>query len=155
MPEPCCPPDGPAKCCPECGERATLVDTVTVKALLTPIALTRLGPGSFRFCATPGCDVVYFADGEQYLCADVRVPVWQKEPSGDRTVCYCFGENEAGIQREITTTGTSGAPSRIRDHLTAKRCACEVHNPRGVCCLGDVIATVVRLQASTQASVPR
>jgi hypothetical protein len=69
-------------------------------------------------------------------------------PSGDRQVCYCFDETEASIRREIVETGRSTAVQRIREHIAADRCACDVRNPRGVCCLGDVIATVRRIAAA-------
>jgi len=52
-----------------------------------------------RFCPNTDCDVVYFdAAGSLYTRTDVRVPVWQKEPFGERMVCYCFGETEADIR---------------------------------------------------------
>ena len=60
-------------------------------------------------------------------------------------MCYCFGENEADIRTEIEATGHSEAVQRVRAHIEAGRCACEVRNPRGVCCLGDIAATVKRL----------
>ena len=62
-------------------------------------------------------------------------------------MCYCFGESEASIAAEIDLTGRSLAVQRIRDHITAGRCACEVRNPRGTCCLGDVIAAAKRVES--------
>lgn len=63
--------------------------------MLTEVGLRRVTRALYRFCPDPGCDVVYFAgDGQTYARTDVRVPVWQKEPEGRRTVCYCFGEND-------------------------------------------------------------
>jgi hypothetical protein len=62
-----------------------------------------------------------------------------------RLVCYCFDESEASIRAELQEHGRSGAVDRIRAHIAARRCACEVHNPRGVCCLGNLIAAVARL----------
>ena len=76
----------------------------------------------------------------------MRERVWQKEPSGDRKLCYCFGENEADITREIAQTGRSAAVRRVRAHIAAKRCACEVRSPSGTCCLGDLLAALDRLQ---------
>jgi hypothetical protein len=73
--------------------------------------------------------------------------VWQKDAAGARMLCYCFGEGEAGIRDEIHATGASHAVERIRAHVEAGRCACEVRNPRGVCCLGDVGAAVTRITA--------
>ena len=29
-------------------------------------------------------------------------------------------------------------PGQIRAHQLAGRCACEIHNPQGACCLGNV-----------------
>lgn len=86
--------------CPACGNRSAGVDLLTVKALLTPVALRRVGAGPFRFCGNPACGV-YFSAEQQYLTSDVRVQVWQKAPPGRRMICYCFGEDEAGMLREI------------------------------------------------------
>jgi hypothetical protein len=111
-------------------------------------ALRRFLPGEYRFCPDPDCDIVYFsADGQRFTTADVRVPVWQKLPFGDRTICYCFGESEASIRSDRTSGAGGGAIERVREHIAAERCACEVRNPRGSCCLGDVIAAVKRIEA--------
>lgn len=121
----------------------------TVKALLTERALARVGTSPHRFCPEPSCDVVYFdAAGACYRTTDIRVPVWQKKPFGQRMVCYCFGECEDQIRAEITTTGFSRAVDRVREHITHGRCACEVRNPRGACCLGDVAAAVKRVTSA-------
>jgi hypothetical protein len=131
------------------GTPGKAVELLTVKALLTEAALRRLTNSLHRFCPDPTCDIVYLADsGETYSTADVRVPVWQKEPVGGRMLCYCFGESEAGIRDEIYATGASHAVERIRTQIDAGRCACEVRNPRGVCCLGDVGAAVKRIAAT-------
>jgi hypothetical protein len=149
----CCPephrtPDSLVRC-PASGSAGKAVDRVTVKALLTEAALQRMPAGELRFCPDAHCDVVYFdADGLSFATADVRVPVWQKLPFGARQVCYCFGESEASIGSEIDRHGASSAVERIRDHIAAGRCACDVRNPRGTCCLGDVIAATERVQAA-------
>jgi hypothetical protein len=149
MSECCCPPrpDDPAeiRTCPRSGTPGLAVDLITVKSLLTEQALARLTGAPHRFCPDARCEIVYFAGGESFTVRDVRVPVWQKAPAGQRTVCYCFGENEEAIGREIAEQGTSGAVERVREHIAAGRCACDVRNPRGSCCLGDVTATVTRL----------
>lgn len=127
------------------------VDLVTVKALLTESALRRINNSAYRFCPEPSCEVVYFdTGGASYVKHDLRVPIWQKEPFGDRTVCYCFGVSEESIRAEIQTTGRSEATERVRAHIAAGRCACEVRNPRGACCLGDVAAAVKRVETGLQ-----
>lgn len=131
--------------CPVSGARGVRVPLQTVKALLTALAMRRVTPGTHRFCADSSCDVVYFSDdGGTYRTTDIRVKVWHKQPPGARVVCYCFGENEADIAVEIETTGASEAVDRVKAHIASARCACEMRNPRGVCCLGDVTAAVKR-----------
>lgn len=141
--------------CPASGTKAVTVELQTVKAVLTNVALRRVSAAPHRFCADPACEIVYFADdGTTYSKGDIRVPVWQKEPAGARTVCYCFGENETDIRAEIALNGKSDAVERVKAHIKASRCACEVRNPRGTCCLGDVGAAVKRVGESfAQATV--
>lgn len=137
--------------CPSSGTEGARVDLQTVKALLTTAALKRLDPGEYRFCPAAGCDVVYFDEaGHTFSAPDIRVEVWQKRPEGDRVICYCFGENESNIRAEIVRDGHSRAVERVRAHVQAGRCACEVRNPRGVCCLGDVSAVVKRLATAVK-----
>jgi hypothetical protein len=78
--------------CPSSGSTGVAVDRQTVKALLTEMALRRLEAGAYRFCPDPYCDVVYF-DGHSscFRNADVRVPVWQKEPFGARMILLLRG----------------------------------------------------------------
>lgn len=140
--------------CPSSGTDGSRVDSHTIKALLTATALRRFEAGEYRFCNASACDVVYFSEnGQTFSTSDVRVGVWQKQLQGDRTICYCFDENESDIRAEIARDGGSRAVERVRTHVQAGRCACEARNPRGVCCLGDVTAAVKRL--ATGANAPR
>jgi len=156
----CCPErsaEPSAARCPQSGSAGEAVDRQTIKALLTERALRRLADSEYRFCPDADCDVVYFdANGSRFLTTDVRVAVWQKVPYGARPVCYCFGESEASIRAEIEADGRSAAVERIREHIAAGRCACEVRNPRGACCLGDVTAAVKRVESwlSTRTAEP-
>ena len=120
----------------------------TVKALLTEIALRRVQVTHYRFCGNPACDVVYFGDaGDRFGNQDIRVPVWHKQSPGARLLCYCFGETEAVIRQEFLHGRRAEVVDRIREHVAAERCACDIRNPRGACCLGDVIAAVKRIAA--------
>lgn len=139
--------------CPASQTTGKPVDVQTVKALLREPALRRINSSAtHHFCPDPSCDVVYFdGDGSVYRRGDIRVPVWEKEPFGSRMICYCFGENEADIRTELDQSGASQAVARVRAHIAAGRCACEIRNPRGVCCLGDLSAAVTRVtRAVTQ-----
>lgn len=134
--------------CPTCGHQTVAVELGTVKALLTEAAMRRVSAIPDRFCGGSACPAVYFnAERQVFGTSDIRVPVWQKEPFGRRMICYCFGENEADIRAEIERTGRSEAAQRVRALIAAGRCACELRNPRGTCCLGDVMQAVAQMKA--------
>lgn len=139
--EPCPGPGGRphAETCPGCGHAGFAVARVTLKALLLPAALARLPPTEHRFCPSRSCDVVYFGREEAFRCDEVRAPVFQKLPAGHRTVCHCLEVGEDRIAHEVATTGSSPSAERIKQLVEAGRCACEVRNPQGSCCLGQVM----------------
>lgn len=125
--------------CGACGHVGKSVELITLKALLTPAALERLNPGEHYFCASQSCPVVYFG-ADVFGREDVLVPVFQKEPEGRRRVCYCFDVTEDQVLREVEATGRSASAERIKTLVRDERCACEVRNPQGSCCLGNVTA---------------
>lgn len=153
----CCRVEGPAveapDRCPDCGRVGRNLDRITLKALLRPEALARLEAPEHRFCPSVSCRVVYFGLGEVFRREDVLVPVFQKEPAGDRTVCYCFAVSEGDIRREVEASGRSTAVERITELVKADRCACEVRNPQGTCCLGNVAAVVKAAQIEVPAGL--
>ena len=147
-----------AMACPACRCPGRTVERITPKALLRSEALMRLSDAPYRFCPTVACGVVYFAAESVFRREDLAVSVFQKEPEGGRTVCYCFGIAEADLRREIAERGTSTAAERITALVKADRCACEVRNPQGTCCLGNVLAVVkaagVQARETEQSLVP-
>jgi len=128
-----------------------LVERITVKAMLRPQALMRLSAPEHRFCTTAECSVVYFGIDEAFSREEIVVPVFQKERAGDRAVCYCFGVGEGDLRRELMQTGRSTASDRITALVKADRCACEVKNPQGTCCLGNVAAATKAAKAAIDA----
>ena len=138
--------------CPRCGRRGRSVEEITPKALLRPEALERRKVVEHRFCATPDCPVVYFGDGEIFYREDVIVPVFQKEPAGSRTVCYCFAVTERDIRGNIEQTGRATVFDRISALVKMERCACEMRNPQGSCCLGNISALIENAAGTLAAS---
>ena len=125
--------------CPSCRQAAAGVEPITVEALLTAEALARLNLARFYFCSSEACDTVYFSDaGQVFRIADMTVQVWHKHAAGDRTFCYCFSESETAMRSELARSGRIAAIERVRHHIAKGRCACDIRNPRGVCCLGDL-----------------
>jgi hypothetical protein len=84
--------------------------------------------------------VVYFRPGEVlFRKDDLTARVHQKEPDDPTVpVCYCFGWTPEKILAEIETTGKSTAFEQITAEVKADNCYCEVTNPQGSCCLGNV-----------------
>jgi hypothetical protein len=138
--------------CPLCGIKGKRVDTLTVKALLA-ISLAAIRPGSYRFCATPDCLVVYYTEeGEQVFTeTELRERVYQKSPQ-DRgvLVCYCFYHTLRSIRAELLETGSSTIAEQITAGIEAGACACDIRNPQGSCCLGNVRTVVKRLTAELE-----
>lgn len=142
--------------CPTCGQKGKKIDNLTLKAMLQ-VSLRAVREVPYLFCRTAGCPVVYFAaDGIQVFTKDqIRVPVHQKEPDNDHIpICYCFCHSPATIRAEWLATGRSTVVEEIEAGIKAGQCACEIRNPQGSCCLGNVSAVVKRLCLIKTTAVP-
>lgn len=60
---------------------------------------------------------------------------------GKMTWRLCFGFTRKDIHKGIEESGQSTFPTRIGQAVKAGKCACEVKNPSGKCCLGGVART--------------
>lgn len=117
------------------------MDAITLKALLSGEGLRRGVPPAPRFCGTLGCPAVYFDNSVPVVFEEafVTVTVHAKHPEdGSVPVCYCFGHTPETIRHELASTGRSNASKTIAAEVKAGHCACEVKNPNGTCCLGEV-----------------
>ena len=139
--------------CPDCGAAGSPVEPITVKALLNPRGL-RMGPViAPRFCATAHCPVVYYetVDARTYSEKELTVRVHAKHPAdAEVPLCYCFDVTSATMLREIAQTGKTTARERVAQEVKAGRCACEVKNPKGACCLGDLVRVEREILALSQ-----
>jgi hypothetical protein len=133
--------------CPMSGTTGTSVDLVTPKALLTGTALRRLDGRAYHFCPDPSCDLVYFdrKAGSIFRKRDLSVRVGLKESEDSITVCYCFGFTAADLRNDIAKRGATDIPAVITAEVKAGHCPCEVKNPQGSCCPGNVSKTVKQL----------
>jgi len=128
--------------CPVSNTKGKAVENKTPAHLL--LDASRLGDGPHFFCADPGCDVVYFsADGNEiHRKADLKVRVGLKETEDPVPVCYCFEFTRADLRAELERDGETRIPQQIKHEIAAGRCACDVKNPEGTCCLGNVMNAV-------------
>ena len=132
--------------CHQCGREGQPVDRTTIDVLLKPESLSQMSVSQYVFCETTSCPVVYYAaDGTEFEKNQVRVRVGLKETEDPVPVCYCFGVTERMIHEEIQRTGRSSSAARIRAEVKEGNCRCEVENPSGRCCLGQVIRTEKRV----------
>lgn len=135
--------------CPTCQKKGKKIDTLTVKSMVT-VSLKMVSPTEqYYFCKTPDCPTVYFrADGKQLFTTNqLREAVHQKSPNDESvSVCYCFGHTPAGIRAELEKTGHASAADDIREGINAGQCACEVRNPQGNCCLGNVNKVIAAMR---------
>ena len=135
--------------CPVCGEKGKPVQGQTVKALLS-VTLRQVQNVEYLFCRTQTCPIVYFSsDGKQtFTIGQVREHVYQKEPDTDVVfVCYCFGHTVGEILSASPETRVS-ILDNINAGIQADQCACDLRNPQGSCCLGNVRGLIKRLEQS-------
>lgn len=160
----CCPPEAgntvcdlPAqnfqrppravKACPECGKAGKSVQGQTIKSLLS-ISLRQVQDAQYLFCRTRTCPIVYFsADGEQtFTVQEVRERVYQKEPeAADGFICYCFRHTVGELQAASLEARATIVDS-INAGINAGQCACDLRNPQGSCCLGNVNRRIKQLE---------
>jgi hypothetical protein len=139
--------------CPECGKTGKAVEGQTIRSLLS-VSLRQVQDVRYLFCRTQSCLVVYFsADGEQTFTFDqVRERVYQKEPEAeDVFVCYCFGHT-VGDLSTASPDDRSVILDDINTGINAGQCACDLRNPQGSCCLGNVRNMIRRLEKPTVAT---
>jgi hypothetical protein len=138
--------------CPTNGKIGKRVDSLTLKAMLRR-PLTDLRAVEYRFCREADCPTVYYSeDGRQtFTEADLREGVYQKRPDDhDVFVCYCFRHSVESIAADVIRTGGVTVIEAIKRGIQNGQCACDIRNPQGSCCLGNVNALVKRLKDGPQ-----
>jgi hypothetical protein len=121
----------------------------------TEVEAAKLSAQEYYLCRNRDCPVVYHAGEVQLEKSDLRVPVNFKEKNYQGPVCYCFNHTVASIRAERQSSGRSSAAEMITKEIQASRCACEVKNPSGTCCLGDVIRIVKALSLQLSNTMSR
>lgn len=126
--------------CPRCGEKGQPVKALTIRSL------TREDwPGypaiiDGYFCTNPHDPTVYYFPGREQVInkEDLKIRVGLKEQQEPIYVCYCFRHTRAEIEADFLRNNSSTIEADIRRKVKAGKCSCEIQNPSGRCCLGDV-----------------
>ena len=140
----CSVPDKTEGLCPECSEKGKKVQRTTMEHLVQPSLVSEIATGQYFFCESSTCKAVYFSSpGERiFHKQDLTVRVGLKETEDPVPICYCFGYSRKMAWDEIAETGKTEIPNKIKAEIQAGNCACEVKNPSGRCCLGNVTRAV-------------
>lgn len=132
--------------CAHCGEVGRVVARQTVAHHVKSEKLSFVDADEYKFCPSENCPVVYYsATGRVFTVEDVRELITAKTSGDARPVCYCFGFTEGFIRNEIERTGKSTVPAQVTQFIKEKLCVCEIRNPAGACCLGEINRTVKTL----------
>ncbi|MCJ8312597.1 MAG: hypothetical protein HRU38_09975 [Saccharospirillaceae bacterium] len=135
----CCPtPKNDHLPCPSCFQHnKTLSDDTLFHQLCSPHnQLIKIQ--TFYFCANPNCKIVYYGnEGDSYTQEDCRWLVGQKQTSTSKMICYCFDITQQVLLDELKTDKKGDIKKFVITQTKAKRCACEIRNPSGRCCLID------------------
>ena len=128
------------KVCPICREKGKRVEGQTVKAAIS-VSLREVGEKTdYYFCRTKSCPVVYFDDAEEHTfdVDQIRVRVYQKESDNpDALICYCFRHTVEEIKK-ASIARRQAIIDDINTGIKAGQCACDLRNPQGTCCLGNI-----------------
>lgn len=131
--------------CPICLKKGSKVQTITLNSLLIDSCKNLIkDDNGYRFCKTPDCEVAYYSKeaDQTFTINQLKVPATVKDKSLDVNVCYCFDYKRIDILNEIKTQGDSKAADEIKLKMKDPGCFCEISNPQGTCCLGNVNAWI-------------
>lgn len=149
----CSLPTSNPEVCPSCGKKGKPVAVLTVKSLV--LDHTRApGSVSYSFCRTVDCEVVYFSDQVVFTKPDVKVLVGIKETADPIPLCYCFDYSREDIRRDIEAGGKTSVLDEIKAEVQGDFCDCEVKNPSGTCCLGDITRAIQEAKKRVAETLP-
>lgn len=138
--------------CPVNGKKGQSIHSETLRYLIKAAIRSAIKDAGYYFCKTPDCDTVYYhpESGQTFETSDLRIRVGLKETEEPVWVCYCFDISKKMIREEVENTGESISYNRIRQEVADKNCECEIKNPSGRCCLGEVLALEKEAQKDLQ-----
>ena len=142
----CCglPQERPGVVCPKNEKVCKPVGRITVEALIRPDRRHALTLLPYYFCDSPSCDVVYVSASTEHVITkdQLQVRVGTKENKDPIPLCYCFDFDKKAIWDDIRFKGRTDIPQIITQRIKAGECRCQVTNPSGNCCLGDIYRAV-------------
>lgn len=131
--------------CPKCNRDGILVQPITPKSLIKEAVNHQVRPDlTYKYCKNESCDISYFTEDRSHYFTinDLKERPTLKDNGLEVKVCYCFGHTRQSVLSELKATGQSTVLEEIKSKMKDPGCFCEVSNPQGVCCLGNVTAWI-------------
>lgn len=132
--------------CPTCGIKGLPVKAITIKALTSEqwSDYNKITDGFY--CTNPEDSTVYYIPDNNLVInkLDLLVRVGLKEKVEPLLVCYCFQHTRSEIEQDFVKNNHSTIEDEIREKVRKDLCSCEILNPKGRCCLGDVRKTYLK-----------
>ena len=100
---------------------------------------------------------MYFSYETMFKKTDLKVRVGTKERRDLIPLCYCFDYSREDMFKNIESKGRTAILQQIKAEVQGGFCACEVKNPSGACCLGDITRAIQEAEkhADQRATEPR
>lgn len=126
--------------CPVCGRKGKPVPALTIKANVDRDHPRYWDLDDGVMCLNPDDDTVYFFLDKDVIIKheDIITGLGFKSDSSSDRICYCYQYGRKEILDEVRGKGKSEIEAKIRARVKAGQCTCEVSNPKGSCCLGDI-----------------
>ena len=97
------------------------------------VTTTSLPPSqALRLCRTRDCPLVYYGDAGAQIPASTLslLPLFK----GGTVVCFCFLRHA----EDVANGGRERVLEEISARVRAGDCSCDLRNPSGKCCLGEI-----------------
>lgn len=131
--------------CPKCNWEGIVVQPITPKNLIKDDVNHQVRADfTYKYCKNENCDTSYFTEDKSHYFTinDLKERPTLKDKGLDVKVCYCFGHTRQSVLSELKATGQSTVLGDIKSKMKDPGCFCEVSNPQGSCCLGNVTAWI-------------
>ncbi len=134
--------------CQTCGEKGKKVELATMRSLTRRDHPLYAELKSGFICTNPDDSTVYYFGENDIIIShnDLVTSYHLKNPDDNQNLCYCFQHSRKAIKEDVSKNGHSTIELSIREKVKQGVCTCEVSNPKGKCCLGDVSGFVKEFQ---------
>ncbi len=126
--------------CPTCGEEGKGIPLITLRSLIRRDHPLYPSLKAGFLCPNENDNTVYFFDGhdDRITTKDLVTPYHLKDQDRYNNVCYCFQHSQKEIIDDYLNHGFSTIEKDVHKKVNDGVCTCEVSNPKGKCCLGEI-----------------